>query len=139
MKKAAKKTTRRRKASGKGGALMGGPSATGAVVVGGPAHCLTSATPWLLSPRGGEVVWLLQNRCTNARKIKIKFAGVDPLMSSPKEKTVPGGQMDQIVCFVKETAADGVYKYSVHGGDKILDPELEVRGPLRRPEKRRPR
>ena len=99
------------------------------------ASCLTSATPWLLSSRGGEVVWLLQNRCTNTRKIKRSSSRFDLLEPGSKEKPVPGGQMDQIVCYVKETVAYGVYKYNVHGGDKILDPELEVRGPLRRPER----
>jgi hypothetical protein len=141
-----KKTAKRAKGTSGGkptrkarSGLMGGPSATGAIVLGSAGGCQTSATPWLLCQRGGEVIWLLQNRCPNGRRIKIRFVGVNPLTSSTHEMPVPGGGgMNQIVRQVKEKIADGVYKYSVHGGDTVLDPELEVRGPLApRPRKKR--
>ena len=109
MKKAAKKKTSRRK-TGKGSALMGGPSATGAIVVGGPAHCLTSATPWLLSP--GEERSYGCSRIAAPTRGDQRSSSRAWIPSSRARRRSPyrADSMDQIVCYVKETVADGVYK-----------------------------
>lgn len=94
--------------------------------------CTADTTEWMLAPRGGPVTWLIVNDCPHSHTVRVDFTAADPLKPCDREKEAPGkSRHKRINCIVKNTVKNGGYPYEVYVDGNIIDPELEVRGPLK--------
>ena len=107
-------------------------------------QCAVIKPATMIAPRGGEVLWRVFNDCGHSHAIGVEFpAEKDPLeLCTLKWDDVPPHKMRPIPCRVRDDGnndpPDDSYPYQVDVDGELLDPELEVRGPLTESEKEPP-
>jgi hypothetical protein len=97
----------------------------------GKACTASVSDPFAKVYRKFWVKWKIVNNCSTDREVKIVFPNGSPLEGScqTKKRVRGNGGRDEIKCNIRDNADVRKHKYEVHGGDRVLDPELDVREP----------